>query len=51
MADDFRKINIDQYDEDVLLDEELIEPDPRSPAEVLSLVKGNAQESRGLMSR
>ncbi|KDN43544.1 arp2/3 complex subunit [Tilletiaria anomala UBC 951] len=49
--EDFRKINIDQYDEDVLLDEELVDPDPRSGQELLALVQGNAQETRSLMAR
>ncbi len=49
--DDFRRINIDQYDEDVLLDEELIEPDPRSAQEVLQLAQAKAQETRSAISR
>jgi actin related protein 2/3 complex, subunit 5 len=49
--DAFRKINIDQYDEDVLLEEELTDPDPRSAQEVLSLAQTKAQETRSAMGR
>ncbi|KAG8825104.1 hypothetical protein FRC17_008842 [Serendipita sp. 399] len=42
MAMDFRKINIDQYDEDKLLEEELYEPDPRDPQTVLTEAKQKA---------
>ena len=35
----FRKIDIDAYDEDVLLESELYEPDPRDPAQALSDAK------------
>ena len=35
----FRKIDIDAYDEDACLESELFEPDPRSPAQVLSDAK------------
>jgi actin related protein 2/3 complex, subunit 5 len=36
MASSFRKIDIDAYDEDILLEEELYDLDPRDPAQVLS---------------
>ncbi|EGO02910.1 hypothetical protein SERLA73DRAFT_176374 [Serpula lacrymans var. lacrymans S7.3] len=40
MADTaFRKIDIDIYDEDVLLETELYDPDPRDPSQVLSDAK------------
>jgi len=35
----FRKIDIDAYDEDVLLESELCDPDPRDPAQALSDAK------------
>ncbi|KIJ13705.1 hypothetical protein PAXINDRAFT_170218 [Paxillus involutus ATCC 200175] len=35
----FRKIDVDAYDEDVLHESELYEPDPRDPAQVLSDTK------------
>ncbi|KIP06775.1 hypothetical protein PHLGIDRAFT_35804 [Phlebiopsis gigantea 11061_1 CR5-6] len=35
----FRKIDIDQYEEDVLLDNELYEADPRDPTQVLNDTK------------
>jgi actin related protein 2/3 complex subunit 5 len=39
MDTSFRKIDIDAYDEDAFLESELFEPDPRSPAQVLSDAK------------
>lgn len=35
----FRKIDIDAYDEDTLLETELYEADPREPAQVLAEAK------------
>lgn len=35
----FRKIDVDVYDEDVLQETELYDPDPREPAQVLSDAK------------
>lgn len=49
--DAFRKIDIDQYDEDVLLDSELYEADSRDPATVLSETKQKASTIRGLLSK
>lgn len=40
----FRKIDIHVYDEDVLLESELYEPDPRDPAQVLSDAKQKQAE-------
>ncbi|KAG8787704.1 hypothetical protein FRC15_008379 [Serendipita sp. 397] len=51
MAMDFRKINIDQYDEDKLLEEELYEPDPRDPETVLAEAKQKAAGVRGFISK
>lgn len=36
---DFRRIDVDQYDEDRLDPETLYHPDPRSPAQVLAAVQ------------
>lgn len=47
----FRKIDIDQYDEDVLLDSELYEADPRDPAQALNDVKQKAASVRGSLSK
>ncbi|OJT11100.1 Actin-related protein 2/3 complex subunit 5 [Trametes pubescens] len=47
----FRKIDIDQYDEDVLLDSELYEADPRDPAQALNDVKQKAVSVRGSLSK
>lgn len=47
----FRKIDIDQYDEDVLLDSELCEPDPRDPAQILNDAKQKATAIRGHLSK
>ena len=47
----FRKIDIDQYDEDVLLDEELVEPDPRDPAQVLNDAKQKAGAVRSSLAK
>ncbi|PCH42847.1 arp2/3 complex subunit [Wolfiporia cocos MD-104 SS10] len=46
MEVNFRKIDIDQYDEDVLLESELYEPDPRDPAQVISDAKQKAATVR-----
>ena len=47
----FRKIDIDQYDEDVLLDNELYDSDPRDPAQALNEVKQNAAAVRSSLSK
>ncbi|CAA7262687.1 unnamed protein product [Cyclocybe aegerita] len=49
--DSFRKIDIDQYDEDVLQDSELYDADPRDPAEVLEDARQRAGAVRGLLAR
>ena len=51
MDTNFRKIDIDQYDEDVLVDSELYEPDPRDPAQVLNDTKQKAGAVRGSLSK
>jgi len=47
----FRKIDIDQYDEDVLQDSELYEAELRNPAEVLDEAKQRQIAVRGLLAR
>ena len=42
METNFRKIDIDQYDEDVLLESELYDADPRDPIQVLADAKSKA---------
>ncbi|KAH9936908.1 arp2/3 complex subunit [Amylocystis lapponica] len=47
----FRKIDIDQYDEDVLLESELYEPEPRDPAQVLNDAKQKASVVRSALAK
>ena len=47
----FRKIDIDAYDEDVLLPSDLYDPDPRGPSGVTQDANAKANEARGLVSR
>ncbi|KAI0363926.1 arp2/3 complex subunit [Pilatotrama ljubarskyi] len=47
----FRKIDIDQYDEDALLDTELYEADPRDPVQALNDVKQKAAAVRGSLAK
>ena len=49
--DNFRKIDIDQYDEDVISNEELVEPYPKSPEQALSYAKAKSTEVRTLIGR
>nr|CDI55355.1 related to subunit of the Arp2/3 complex [Melanopsichium pennsylvanicum 4] len=49
--DSFRKIDIDQYDEDVIQDEELVEPYPKSPEQALADAKAKSTEVRSLIGR
>ena len=51
MAASFRKIDIDAYDEDVLLEEELYEPDPRDPTQVLSDTKAKPALVRSALAK
>lgn len=48
---DFRKINVDQYDEDILQEEELYDADPRDPATVLADAKNKAAAVRGTLAK
>ncbi|KAL5496145.1 ARC15_3 [Sanghuangporus vaninii] len=45
------KIDIDRYDEDVLLEEELYEPDPRDPAQVLADTRAKATTVRSFLAK
>ncbi|TFY66774.1 hypothetical protein EVG20_g4314 [Dentipellis fragilis] len=47
----FRKIDIDAYDEDVLLESELYEPDPRDPAQVIEEAKAKSVAVRSSLSK
>ncbi|KAF7320880.1 Actin-related protein 2/3 complex subunit 5 [Mycena chlorophos] len=47
----FRKIDIDAYDEDVLQDEEVVETDPRDPAQVLDEAKQRQAAVRSALAR
>lgn len=47
----FRKIDIDAYDEDVLVETELYDADPRGPAQVLNDVKQKATAVRSALSK
>lgn len=51
MASNFRKIDIDQFDEDVLNEEELYDPDPRDPSQVLADTKQKASAVRGYLTK
>ena len=51
MSEKWRKINIDQYDEDVVLESELYDPDPRDPSTILADAKGKAQLVRSALSK
>ena len=52
MADiNFRKIDIDAYDEDVLAETELYDPDPRDPAQILNDTKQKASAVRSALSK
>lgn len=47
----FRKINIDLYDEDVLVETELYEADPRDPAQALSDAKQKGGAVRSALAK
>jgi actin related protein 2/3 complex subunit 5 len=51
MDRNFRKIDIDQYDEDVLAETELYDADPRDPAQVLNDAKQKSAAVRSALSR
>jgi hypothetical protein len=47
----WRKINVDAYDEDVLEESELYDPDPRDPATVLSDARQKANTVRSALAK
>ena len=47
----FRKIDIDAFDEDVLLESELYDADPRAPAQVMDETRSKAGVVRGSLSK
>lgn len=49
--DSFRKIDIDQYDEDAISNDQLVEPYPRSAADALADAKAKSTEVRSLIGR
>lgn len=50
-ARNWRLIDIDQYAEDNLTIEDLVDPDPRSADEALSQAKGKSGEVRSALQR
>ena len=51
MEVNFRKIDIDAYDEDVISEADLIDPDHRDPATILQETKGKSSQVRGFLSK
>jgi len=51
MTDTFRKIDIDKYEEDVILETDLYDADPRNPAQVLDAAKSKSAAVRGFLSK
>ena len=49
--DNFRKIDIDQYDEDAITNEELVEPFLKSAEQALADAKAKSSEVRSLIGR
>ena len=47
----FRKIDVDAFDEDVLLESELYDPDPRTPEQAVAEVKAKAAKVRSSLSK
>ena len=47
----FRKIDVDALDEDVLVETELYEPDPRDPSTVLGDTKHKVSQVRSYLSK
>ena len=47
----FRKIDIDGYDEDILLETELYDPDPRGPQQALDEAKAKAASVRTSLAK
>ncbi|KAI0060158.1 arp2/3 complex subunit [Artomyces pyxidatus] len=51
MEVNFRKIDIDAYDEDVLLETELYDADPRAPSQVIEETKAKAVAVRSSLNK
>ena len=51
MVINFRKIDVDAYDEDVLLETELYDPDPRGPQQVIEDAKAKAASVRTSLAK
>ena len=51
MASSFRKIDVDAYDEDVLLETELYDPDPRGPQQVIEDARAKAAAVRTSLAK
>jgi actin related protein 2/3 complex subunit 5 len=51
MDTNFRKIDIDLYDEDVLVETELYNADPRDPAQVLNDAKQKGAAVRSALAK
>lgn len=47
----FRKIDVDAYDEDALLETELYDPDPRGPQQVIDDAKAKAASVRTSLAK
>ena len=47
----WRKINVDQYDEDVLEESELYDPDPRDPGTILNDARQKANAVRSALAK
>lgn len=51
MGDNFRKIDIDIYDEDVLQESDIYDEDPRDPGQVLAEAKHKQAAVRSALAR
>ncbi|BGP18167.1 hypothetical protein JCM10213_009010 [Rhodosporidiobolus nylandii] len=51
IAGSFRKLNVDQYDEDRVLPSDLYHPDPRPASQILSDAQAKEKTVRGLLQR
>ena len=51
MNNNFRKIDVDVYDEDVLLETELYDPDPRGPQQAIADAKAKATAVRTSLAK
>lgn len=47
----FRRLDVDQYDEDRVLPAQLYTPDPRGPTQVLEVTRRKTSECRALLQR